>query len=60
MRYKKPYVTQETSAEYLLNKINMYPMLIPHYNAFSLLYYHLALTTYYLLITFNQYSLCHT
>ena len=29
VRYKKPYVTQESSAEYLLNKINMYPMLIP-------------------------------
>ena len=29
VRYTKPYVTQETSAEYLLNKINMYPMLIP-------------------------------
>ena len=29
VRYIKPYVTQETSAEYLLNKINMYPMLIP-------------------------------
>ena len=30
IRYTKPYVTQETSAEYLLNKINMtYPMLIP-------------------------------
>ena len=29
MWYTKPYVTQETSAEYLLNKINMYPMLIP-------------------------------
>ena len=27
--YKKPYVTQETSAEHLLNKINMYAMLIP-------------------------------
>ena len=27
--YTKPYVTQETNAEYLLNKINMYPMLIP-------------------------------
>ena len=31
MRYTKPYVTQETSAEYLLIKINMYPMLIPLY-----------------------------
>ena len=29
VRYTKPYVTQETSAEYLLNKINMYPILIP-------------------------------
>ena len=26
---QKPYVTQETSVEYLLNKINMYLMLIP-------------------------------
>ena len=26
---QKPYITQETSAKYLLNKINMYPMLIP-------------------------------
>ena len=32
MRYKKPYVTQKTSAEYLLNKINMYPMLIPRHS----------------------------
>ena len=29
MRYTKTYVTQEISAEYLLNKINMYTMLIP-------------------------------
>ena len=38
---QKPYVTQKTSAEYLLNKINMYPMLIPlykyHNDDFSLL-----------------------
>ena len=26
--YTKPYVTQETSGKYLLNKINMYPMFI--------------------------------
>ena len=30
VRYTKPYVTQETSAEYLLNKINMY---ISHVNS---------------------------
>ena len=29
MRYTKPYITQETSVKYLLNEINMYPMLIP-------------------------------
>ena len=29
VQYTKPYITQETSAEYLLNKINTYLMLIP-------------------------------